>query len=803
MKKFFFITISIIFLSLIGCSPITPLTRAKKTPKIYTQNFCCDQKVKKSLEKRSPWIVYSDRDENPTYYNAGGKVVLKKASYMESFLVIGKKGNYLRLVKYAPDIIENNSLKNRKQIVYYGWIHRDNLLLSSHAITDITSGRSYKMMATMKNEKALTDSELLFSKDSLILYKEPELLNPIKKVALHSLFYLYKKNDDRRKSLVFVKTKINPENAKEAISGWTSSSLISPYGNQFYSQLSQIPLQKLTITNDSKRFISQEPSSAFQSEGDFIALNPITSFRQEGEIVAVDTYAPVNVIDNNENYVYGLSGNPITYKQFKKLKDNLKHINIVFAFENQPSVKNNFEQLVISINQFKNQLPHKGNVFYRIGAVIGFGMNNNALLEIPLSKDLDATLKELDKLADIKNQISSSKEGSWKASLKASQMLTKYKDENNIIVSIGESGNNNEKVEDPLIQSITNVQARVLGYQVYADTGNTFNNFVLQIQDIILRTAKEIATKKKDFLVNSNQLRAENLFVEKGDNQYSLDFPGQSMWQGWVIFPKKKEFMSQDLLVSSLTSLVQEVQSDSKNITDELQKSFAASGMPRSKISAQWASLQNLPNEYTANAKFAKTLAGAEPHTLFPALVEIKETDWEKGNRFLLLSEDEIEVVRNFLADITQKQVDYKYDAKKDLKHEKSFLEDDGDTNKEKTQETPEYANTRKVRKSVQKSYYKWVRNNKLHPLKKRKIKKLSLSKATELCIWMPSSDTTTQQLTVIAVGDSKTVSDAQLDKLITYFLQKKEAFDKAIKEENQLKSNGEIFYKISREYLP
>ena len=106
-------------------------------------------------------------------------------------------------------------------------------------------------------------------------------------------------------------------------------------------------------------------------------------------------------------------------------------------------------------------------------------------------------------------------------------MLTKYKDENNIIVSIGESGNNNEKVEDPLIQSITNVQARILGYQVYADTGNTFNNFVLQIQDIILRTAKEIATKKKDFLVNSNQLRAENLFVEKGDNQYSLDFPSK------------------------------------------------------------------------------------------------------------------------------------------------------------------------------------------------------------------------------------------------------------------------------------
>ena len=803
MKKLFFISICIIFFSLIGCSPITPLTQVKKTPKIYTQNFCCDQKVRKSLEKRSPWIVYSDRDDNPTYYNAGGKVILKKASYMEPFLVIGKKGNYLRLIKYAPDIIENNSLKNRKQIVYYGWIHRDNLLLSSHAITDITSGRSYKMIASMKNEKSLANTETLFAKDSLILYKEPELLNPIKKIALHSLVYLYKKNDDRRRALIFVKSKINPENAKETISGWTSSSLIAPYGNMFYSQLSQIPLQKLSVINASEKEIAQDTTFVFPSQGDFITLNPITSFNQEGDVVAINTYAPINAIDNNDNYVYGLSGSPITYKQFKNLKDNLKHINIVFAFENQQSVKNNFEQLVISINQFKNQLPRKGNTLYRIGAVIGFGMNNNALLEIPLSKDLDATLKELDKLADIKNQISTSKESSWNATLKASQMLTKYKNENNIIVSIGESGNNNEKVDQSLIQSITNVQARVLGYQVYADTGNTFNNFVLQVQDIILRSAKEIATKKKNFLVNSNQLRAENLFIEKGENQYSLDFPTQSMWQGWVIFPKKKEFMSQDLLVSALTSLVQEVQSDTKNITDELQNSFAASGMPRSKISAQWASLQNLPSGYTPNANFAKALAGAEPHTIFPAWAKVKKNNWDEGNHYLLLSEEEIEVVRNFLADITQKQVDYKYNAKKDRKHTKSFLDDDGDTPKENTPENPEYINTKKVRKSVQKSYYKWVRNNKLHPLKKRQIKKLSLSKATELSIWMPSRDTISQQLSVIAVRNRKILSDAQLDKLISYFLQKKEAFEKAITEENQLKSNGEILYKIDSKDLP
>ena len=67
----------------------------------------------------------------------------------------------------------------------------------------------------------------------------------------------------------------------------------------------------------------------------------------------------------------------------------------------------------------------------------------------------------------------------------------------------------------------------------------------------------------------------------------------------------------------------------------------------------------------------------------------------------------------------------------------------------------------------------------------------------------MPSRDTISQQLSVVAVRNRKILSDAQLDKLISYFLQKKEAFEKAITEENQLKSNGEILYKIDSKDLP
>lgn len=803
MKPFFYILISIITVSVTGCSPITLLTRAKKTPKIYTQNFCCNQDVKRYLGKKTPWIVYSERDDNPTYYNPGGKVVLKKASYMEAFLVIGKKGEFLRVIKYAPDIIENNSLKNRKQIEYYGWIHQDNLLLSSHALTDIASGRTHKMITMIKNESPLSQTQNFLSKDSLILYKEPELLNPIKKIALHSLVYLYKKNDDRSKSLVFVKSQINPENAKNVISGWTSSSFITPYGTSFYSKLSEMPLEKISLTDKSKRVVEQDSTFTFETEGTFMELSPITSLKQGGEIVDVDTYIPINVIDNNPNYVYGISGNPITYGQFKKLKTDIKHINIVFAFENQPGVIANFEQLVVAINQLKNQLPNRKEYRYQVGIVVGFGMRNNTLLELPLSKDIDLTLKELEKLADSKKEISLSKAQSWTATLRASQMLSKHNKENNLIITLGESGNEKEQMDKYLVESIIASNARVLGYQLFSDTGNIFNNFVLQIQDIITRSSQEIIKKKKDFLVNSQQLRTENLFVERSENIYSLDFPKRSMWQGWIVFPKKKEQMSQDLLVSSITSFIEEIQTDAQNIIDELQKSFVASGMSRSEINSVWKSLQNLPPQYAPNIAFAKPLAGTELYALFPALVRIKKTNWIDGAHFLLLSEEEINTVRDFLSDITKRQVDYKYNTKNEKIEKKSLLEDDGTSSKEKSEETPEYLNTRKVRKSLQKSYYKWVRNNKLYPPKKQQIQDLTLTQATEQSVWFVSSKIALQLIKVKDIRHKKKLSDKELDELIEYFVKKKESFEKAITAENQINTNGEIFYKISTDDLP
>lgn len=787
-----------------GCSPITPFTQVKKTPKIHTQNFCCDQDVKRYLDKKSPWIVYSQCDGNPSYYNPGGKVILKKSAYMDAFLVIGKKGDFLRLIKYNPNIIENNTLKNRKQIDYCGWMHQDKLLLSSHALTDISSGRTHKMIAMIRNEKSLTQTQNFFEKDSVILYKEPELLTPFKKISLHSITYLYKKNEDRSKSLVFTKSQIAPDNPLQTISGWIPSSLLTPYGTSFYSKLSEISLEKITLLNKSKEAVEQTTSTFdFEANDAFTELQPITALKQEGEILNVNAHIPIPVIDNNPNYVYGLSGKPIYYKQLKKLKTDLKSINIIFAFENQQSVINNFEQLVVAVNQLKNQLPNKKEFTYKIGGVIGFATQYNTLLEVPLSKNIDAALKTLEQLADHKNDITPSKALPWEATLKAAQTLINHKDETNLIVSIGENGNHQEQIYTYLIENIIKSNARVLGYQLYADNGNIFNNFVLQIQDIITRSVPEILKNKKDILVNSSQLRAENRFIERSENIYSLDFPKQSMWQGWIVFPKKKEQTSQDVLISSVISLLEEMQTNTHNILEQLQESFVASGMSRSKINPLWANLQMLSPEYTPDITFAKPLGGTEPYTLFPAHIQVKKTQWEKGSHFLLLSEDEVAIIQDFFTDITKYQPDYKYEGKKNQQtQKKSFLDDDGTSVKEQNAKEPTYRNTRKVRKHLQKIYCKWVKTNKLYPPKRRHLQKLTLAQATQEAIWYTSNTSGLQTLKIRDMRNKKKLSDKELDKLIEYFIDRKKTFSQAIKPENQLNANNEIFYKINIENL-
>ena len=809
-----FVGVGVCFLLLAACSPVNRLTKIKKTPREYVRNYCCGEAaIPNSPYKQGPWFVYSDRDDNTTFYNPGGKVPLKKASYLEPFVVIGQKGDYLRLVKYTPEVIENGRIKNRKQAEYYGWIHRDNLLLSSHAVTDLATGNSIKMITMIKNEKPLIRSSYFFSSDSLVIYKDPELLVPSGKIPFQTPIYQAKRTRDRSKTLIISSESINPDSTSSVISGWIPSSLLMPFGELLYMSYSSLPIHSFKFYNQRKEEtqISEKlftQLSQPNTSGSLSSLNSVSNIQMGDSLSVIETVLPVPVIDNRNNFVYSLSGKKIWQSDLRDIKENLTNMNIVFAFSGQQSVYKRFEQLVSSLQGMKSVLESRSpNYSFRVGAVIGFDKSNERQKVIELSDNLDEVFSELERYSDRKNKmVAHYSEDAWDALQSSINMFKSYRKESNLVVLIGENGNAQEHMRASLIDNLADNNCRILACQLTSDDGNSFNNFVLQVEHLVKQSAKRISEKKQDILVHSEQLKSENQYVEQSDNTYRLDYPQHSMTQGWIIFPSKKQELPVDLLVSSADSLIREIQMDNHNILRCLQTAFTNTGTGRTRLDSLWLSTQNLPQSYSLSQKNHKALSLLSAQTNLPLLIQIPTEDLNKGHYYLFLSKSELENLRDFMEELTRLRVDYKYTGKEVTKKKKvKVCEDLPEYYAESkiSKEASSYLNTRKVRKSIFKAYCKWIRSGKVYPMKKNDIRRLNLSEAQQEIFTMPSFK---DDLRKIKVGDllkKKIVTDVELDRLLDYLLKKRKELEDEITPANQMKINGEVFYKIDATKLP
>ena len=90
-----------------------------------------------------------------------------------------------------------------------------------------------------------------------------------------------------------------------------------------------------------------------------------------------------------------------------------------------------------------------------------------------------------------------------------------------------------------------------------------------------------------------------------------------------------------------------------------------------------------------------------------------------------------------------------------------------------------QYNSTKKVRKHMQKAYIRWSQDEKVYPIKKKKLKKMSLSKNQQQVISIPSFEPLLFSTTVKSLRRSMT--DEQLDRLQDYLAEKQKALEEAI----------------------
>lgn len=198
---------------LAACGPVHRFTRVKNVPREYVRNYSVEGvKVPRSLSlfKHDPWIVFAN-EPGTTYLSPSGKNEMRPVNYMDAFLVIKRKGDWLQLIQYDPAILKNGRLKEWKQARYCGWINRDNLLLTRSGVTDIATGFKNKQVVMPADSAALAEPETYFVDDSVKLFKDTDLTQEVGRIPFYGIVYPYQASSDKGCVLVADRPKLDAD----------------------------------------------------------------------------------------------------------------------------------------------------------------------------------------------------------------------------------------------------------------------------------------------------------------------------------------------------------------------------------------------------------------------------------------------------------------------------------------------------------------------------------------------------------------------------------------------------------------
>jgi hypothetical protein len=824
----FILTLSLLLSS---CGPVHRFTRLKRTPREYSLNYCySDIKARKSGFNRESWIVFSDRDNNDSYQNPGGKVKWKTMSFMESFFVIREKGDYLQLVKYDPEIVEDNPrariIKKRDKVRYCGWVHRSRLLLTKQSSLDIATGFKNKALVIISDTSAISEPGLFFESDSVLAYRDENLTLPNGKIPVHELLYILKASGDNRKALVARKTSLDPLKAASETPGWIPASVIRETGQRLFVDTESIKRDTLSSglefpdreqANMLEITEAEERRMAVFQHYPALRYSPVRSYRMDSGQICFHTALPAPVIDRRLNYVLNLNGNRIMFEDFLRLREDLKKINFVFVFEGKERVFREYPQIMNVIQNLQTLFEQEGDRYqYKFGAVIAY--RDTVRRVAPLVKSCGLTESRADVLDFLMAEKDSvthyrpiANDQAWTGLRKAVDMIEPYKNETSLLIVIGESGYS-EQVDSALVRRVANANGRILGYQVYNETlSDADNNFVLQIGNMIDSYAQHDAVLRRERLVYTDQFKPDYRYRESARNAYSLDYPRNSMVQGWVLFPGKNENMQMDILSKSIDTLFMEVKHDNDTVISCLYRAFLELGSRRYVYDNLWAAYNGKDSLWSPNQGFPQRMSNHLPAWFMQSAPVFVDSTDSALDYHLLLSEAKLAEITAFLEEVVRYEPDYRYSGRRNNRKRQPCDCPDDRLTPDTLQIEPEYddegypryLNTRGIRRHVYKTFMKQLKSSfKLCPTQSSRLKRYSLAEALFEIAGYPAVEESVNSYRMTDIKRKSRIRDHELDGLLLYFKHRKERLEAANKETVFL-SNGEPFYWIKRDLLP
>ncbi len=555
------------------------------------------------IVKDKPWIVYSDRNNNPTYKDAKMTTTFKPLNFLESFYVVNvdKSKHLLELIKYAPDLLDSNSvkIKSSAKIEYCGWIAQNNLIVSPKAFED--KGFALKWV-TMLNDKKIFAKMAAYTENGRIkLHDGPELQKAFASALnFEELVYVYKiiKDNSGDKYLIGRKTTLNPKNATDNIIGWVPSTFVQLWGTRLcadplidLSNNANLPLVYTTkdaclAGNGGSSYTMNPPKceqELFWNKYPVLKIEEIKK-NNSNPYIMLHTGAITTVFDKSASFIYSDDKTKINYTTLCDIYKASKNVNVVIAVNAGADKKKYLPALTSLVQElpvfFNNK--RKNDLRYQFAAIDCSVAGAKRSDFTDQCSNLLPTLQNIvQKNAEVKNTAFNSGIGNGLAS--AAALFKGHEEETNVIIIISSKPDVDTKLlKESLYADLAQKNVRLLLLQPYCESDPTYTNFLPQAQTIIENTGSKGIGYKINKLANnvgvidpSKSVVLSNVIKEGVNN--ILYFPTDANTEGLFVYPTIDSTINTKCLNITLDTLFNKIETDNIVLLTALKKMFNSS----------------------------------------------------------------------------------------------------------------------------------------------------------------------------------------------------------------------------------
>jgi hypothetical protein len=641
---------------------------SKRTPEPSQYGQVDNSPVVNGYPKKSvPWIVISDRSRNTAYLDKSDEKSYKEVKFLEPLMVLKHRDGMVKVAEYVPDALMKKV--SSKSIKTYGWIPESDLLLWNNSLKSEKTGFPVRVAVVPNHSEVIRSAERYYKNDSIMVFNSPSLIEAANvKIPNGQMVYVYKQAENNKRFLVGKKPSVDIDSISTSLYGWVNANVISAWGER-----SAVKLKNDTQVTESELGIHEGYPGAADAESRTAVLltdtnkrtpleniYPVNLALNEAPTPDSKTKYFTNILDYSKNYVFNVLGEEIYFDRYREITERDKNINIVFALDvSAPNAP--YAPIVKSLLQDLQLRFEKPSYFngVKYGVVL---YKNNPCGENVMTSNLSTDYSKITKFIDEKtNEMNCASNSGYQpvgeALTAAGNLLSNVPDETNIVVTVGTSANQSGNMYS-VISSLTQAQARVIMFQTSARSSDTYNDFVLMAENVVTNTAKNIAELKKQKIINQSDVLTKNNFnlVEGDAGFFSLDYPKQSMSQGFVIFPKKGDVATPGYLKKSVDSLIAQVTLDNETIDKSLNEYFHSSvGAGRTDVDLKYKYLfPGLTNPVSAGIA-AQLINYGNPFLVkgyIPKDLKDYKPVIEKG---ILISETEYDNLKNFYTEVYHK----------------------------------------------------------------------------------------------------------------------------------------------------